>query len=124
MPQLGEMNNMKMKHLSPIGDSMKRVVLVAVAMLIGIVTSVPANAACTLNPDPALNLTGTWAFQVSGALTSDIIQKIVLLNLKYVSFGLGFSTIPGGGAIAGTFTVTGAPVRRGDPGGGLAIIAS
>jgi len=107
---------------------MKRLTLIALTIFMGIVASLPAHAACTLSADPTQNLTGTWAFQVNGVLTSDVLTKIITLNLKYFSLGAGFTTIPGGGAIAGTFTVaTGlpAPGRGGVPNGGsLSVVAT
>jgi hypothetical protein len=119
---------MKTNNRSHLGGVMKSLTLIALTILVGIVASLPAHAACTLNADPSQNLTGTWAFQVTGVLTSDVLTKIITLNFNRISFGAGFTEIPGGGAIAGTFTVvTGppAPGRNGGPvGGGLSVLAS
>jgi hypothetical protein len=73
---------------------MKRLILVAVTLLIGVVATVPAHAACV--GTPIASLTGQWAFQIVGTQFT-------------------------GGVIAGVFT---AGNNGGRSGGSLDVFAS
>jgi hypothetical protein len=55
---------MKTANLSTLGVTMKRSILVAVTLLMGVVGTVPARADCM--GAPLASLTGQWAFQITG----------------------------------------------------------
>src|ERR1700674_205990 len=99
LEKTGKMKKFKLSQQGVV--TMKRLILVAVTLMIGVLTIMPANAACTLDPNPVLNLTGTWAFKTDG-----------------ISFW--------GGSIAGTFTASqfGSSGRTGPNQGNLDILAS